>query len=87
MEEKMEESWTWDGVRAITITQTGAGLSGRFGDCQINFLMVPHLLVPKPPQQKQWKVWQKKLVSLKGALKKCESLIGVFGLSCCCFWR
>ena len=69
----MEESWTWDGVRAITITQTGAGLSGRFGDCHINFFDGTPFAGAQAAQQKQWKVWQKKLPSLKGALKKCES--------------
>ena len=73
MEEKMEESWTWDGVRAITITQTGAGLSGRFGDCQINFFGGTPSAGAQAPQQKQWKVCQKKLLGLKGALKKSES--------------
>lgn len=60
MEEKMEESWTWDGVRAITITQTGAGLSGRFGDCQINFFGGTPSAGAQAPQRKTVEGLQKK---------------------------
>ena len=84
MEEKMEESWPWNGVRAITITQTGAGLSGRFRDCQINFFGGTPSAGAQAPQQKQWKVCKKNFWASKEPWRNANPF-SVFGLSCGCF--